>query len=207
MLGPFRIWNWCRRFRHRCGYGVHSPSDFYLITSVIYEKSPYYAYQMLDRKSFSKSLPHYRNKINRLLFRLVNYLQPASLMEVGKGNGSSLDYMCAACSKIPSEIFENESCDNLLMHFNNRMVKEDRNRFLHIGHTPYYKEVFEASLSFRQNFTCIVVGFPYQNQEKKKWWKEVIQDDRVKITFDLYDIGIVFFNEGRYKQNYIVNFL
>ena len=24
-----RIWNWCSRFRHRCGYGVHSPSDFF----------------------------------------------------------------------------------------------------------------------------------------------------------------------------------
>lgn len=32
-----RIWNWCSRFRHRCGYGVHSPSDFFLITSVVYE--------------------------------------------------------------------------------------------------------------------------------------------------------------------------
>ena len=27
-----RIWNWCSRFRHRCGYGVHSPSDFFLIS-------------------------------------------------------------------------------------------------------------------------------------------------------------------------------
>ena len=27
-----RLYNWCRRFRHRCGYGVHSPSDFFLIT-------------------------------------------------------------------------------------------------------------------------------------------------------------------------------
>ena len=32
-----RIWNWCSRFRHRCGYGVHSPSDFFLITSVVYK--------------------------------------------------------------------------------------------------------------------------------------------------------------------------
>ena len=45
-----RIWNWCSRFRHRCGYGVHSPSDFFLITSVVYEKYHYYAYRV-DRKS------------------------------------------------------------------------------------------------------------------------------------------------------------
>ena len=43
-----RIWNWCSRFRHRRGYGVHSPSDFFLITSVVYEKYHYYAYRKGD---------------------------------------------------------------------------------------------------------------------------------------------------------------
>ena len=28
------------RFRYRCGYGVHSPFAFSLITDVIYEKMP-----------------------------------------------------------------------------------------------------------------------------------------------------------------------
>ena len=28
---------WLYRFRHRCGYGVHSPFAFNLITHVIYE--------------------------------------------------------------------------------------------------------------------------------------------------------------------------
>ena len=35
------------RFRYRCGYGVHSPFAFSLITDVIYEKMPYYAYDLL----------------------------------------------------------------------------------------------------------------------------------------------------------------
>ena len=30
---------WLRRFRHRCGYGVHSPFAFNLITQVIYENN------------------------------------------------------------------------------------------------------------------------------------------------------------------------
>ena len=72
MLLARRIWNWCRRFRYRCGYGVHSPSDFFLITSVIYEGLPYYAYDSLKASSGLKSLPHYREKVNKLLFRLVD---------------------------------------------------------------------------------------------------------------------------------------
>ena len=65
-----RIWNWCSRFRHRCGYGVHSPSDFFLITSVVYEKYHYYAYRVLKERGFPAYLPHYRRKVNRLLFFL-----------------------------------------------------------------------------------------------------------------------------------------
>ena len=38
---------WLRRFRHRCGYGVHSPFAFNLITQVIYENTPYYKYKDL----------------------------------------------------------------------------------------------------------------------------------------------------------------
>ena len=36
---------WLSRFRHRCGYGVHSPFAFNLITQVIYESTPYYKYR------------------------------------------------------------------------------------------------------------------------------------------------------------------
>ena len=88
-----RIWNWCRRFRHRRGYGVHSPSDFYLVTSVIYERLPYYAFRPLKERRFEKGRPHYRRKVNELLFRLVNHLAPKTLLEVGTGDGSSIAYM------------------------------------------------------------------------------------------------------------------
>ena len=41
---------WLSRFRYRCGYGVHSPFAFSLITDVIYEKMPYYAYSSLKKE-------------------------------------------------------------------------------------------------------------------------------------------------------------
>ena len=38
---------WLRRFRHRCGYGVHSPFAFQLIRGVVYERGEFYAYRPL----------------------------------------------------------------------------------------------------------------------------------------------------------------
>lgn len=66
---------WLARFRHRKGYGVHSPFAFRFITDVIYERQPFYAYAELD-----KALPLGMRLRSRrglhLLLRLANHLQP-----------------------------------------------------------------------------------------------------------------------------------
>lgn len=202
-----RYWNWCKRFPYRCGYGVHSPTDFFLITSVIYEQGAYYAYQTLGKKHFSVFLPHYRKKVNRLLFRLVNHLRPHSLIEVGIGNGASISYMRAARTSMKSFTIKGKDLDKTLFALNKDIQTLGGIDLLHIGYTPYYQEVFERALPFVSDASCFIIGNIYQTKEKKMWWKRLQEDERVKLTFDLYDIGLVFFDRKRIKQNYIVNFL
>ncbi|MGL4851278.1 MAG: hypothetical protein ACRC3Z_01305 [Phocaeicola sp.] len=207
MISPRRAWNWCRRFRNRCGYGVHSPSDFFLVTSVIYEKSPYYAYKRLKRKGFSVFLPHYRSKVNRLLFRLVNYYQPTSLIEVGVGNGSSMTYMRAANRRMQSTTLKGRDLERMIARLHDTLEAYKTIDCLHVGHTPYYKEAFNLALSYVVPTSLFIVGGIHSSAEKRKWWKSIQSDDRVGITFDLYDIGLVFFNKKRIKQHYVINFL
>ena len=70
---------WLARFRHRKGYGVHSPFAFRFITDVIYESHPYYGYALLDR-----GLPlSMRLRVRRglhLLLRIANHLQPSTIV-------------------------------------------------------------------------------------------------------------------------------
>lgn len=207
MIFVRRIWNRCKRFRHRCGYGVHSPSDFFLITSVVYEKLPYYAYSQLKETSFPKALPHYREKVNRLLFRLVNHYQPKTLIEVGKGNGAAMKYMCAARPALSSTSLEGMEMEQTLHQLKAALEKMNRVDFLHIGATPYYIETFEAAYPYLHEQSCMVVGHLYDSDARAAWWKFLQHDERVRLTFDLYDIGIVLFDKNRYKQNYVVNFL
>lgn len=202
-----RIWNWCRRFRHRRGYGVHSPSDFYLVTFVIYERLPYYAFRPLKERRFEEGRPHYRRKVNELLFRLVNHLAPKTLLEVGTGDGSSIAYMQEARPSMSAETVDAGSVEEAMKWLDARMAELGSVDFLHIAHTPYYKEVFDKVLPCMKDNSCMVIGNLYENDAKQKWWKEVIQSERVRITFDLYDVGIVFFHPKRSKQNYIINFL
>lgn len=219
-----RIANWCMRFRHRRGYGVHSPSDFFLITFVIYEDMPYYAFPSLHYlREDLEYLPHYREKTDKLLFRFVNYWQPASMLEIGTGSGLQTRYMAEA-KRVPLLTLEEGKTKpdvakflsgykevvykggEVLCMLDEVLAGSDFPELVHIGHTPYYKEAFERLLPYVTERTCIVVGSPYATREKKHWWKRVIADARTGVTFDLYDIGLVFFDKKRVKEHRIVNF-
>ena len=94
------IWIWLRRFRYRCGYGVHSPFAFDFITNVIYEKAAYYAYTELERLGAGQTGPvqqegRHSRTVNRLLFRLVNRVQPQTIIDGGKP-GRTSSYLQAA---------------------------------------------------------------------------------------------------------------
>ena len=206
MLFARRIWNWCRRFRHRCGYGVHSPSDFFLITSVIYEKLPYYAYDSLKASPASRALSHYREKVNRLLFRLVNYFRPEVLVEVGTGNGDAFRYMQAARISMEAVSLGGTDWNEVHCQLKKELLRMKRVDFLHIAYTPYYKEVFEMAFPYLNERSIVVIGDIYASKEREDWWKRFTVDERVRLTFDLYDIGLMFFDTKRYKQNFIVNF-
>lgn len=215
-----RGWNWCRRFRHRCGYGVHSPSDFFLITFVVYERMAFYAYRSLhEKRKTVQALPHYREKVDKFLFRLTNYWQPASILEIGTGSGLSTLYMAEA-KHVPVYTYTHclhREVSWLLAFYPQieyRLEEEMQTweaaslpELIHIAHTPHYKEIFEQVCVKAGSRTCLVIAFPYATQEKKEWWKSVVADPRTGVTFDLYDVGLVFFDKGRIKEHRIVNFL
>ena len=90
------------RFRHRQGYGVHSPFAFNFITRVIFERSAYYKYASL--RALEKQMKHTRGaewlyeplRVKKLLFRLVNFAQPITIVDAGRLAASSL-YLKAGC--------------------------------------------------------------------------------------------------------------
>ena len=91
---------WLYRFRHRCGYGVHSPFAFNLITHVIYESTAYYKYEELAKAQKQLELEkdkrwkYESKKVKRLLFRLVNYTQPETIVDAGTLAASALYLNC-----------------------------------------------------------------------------------------------------------------
>lgn len=221
-----RIYIWFKRFRYRRGYGVHSPFAFRLITDVVYERLPYYAYEELKqvRRQLPKGSAVYPERVDKLLFRLANRFSPQRVVEVGTGAGLSLCYLSAArleaqCVSLCGEDAAGvcgevvDPCKNatvvaepLMDAFRRELDIEPGVDLLHIAHTADYSQVFEEFLPYAGENSLVVIEGIYETKAKNEWWKQVVADERTGITFDLYDLGLVFFDRQKNKQHYVVNF-
>ena len=73
-------------------------------------------------------------------------------------------------------------------------------------HPDFVEEVFRiCSTRTRGKSVFVIEGIRYTPQ-MSALWKRMKQDGRAGITFDLYDLGIIFFDKTKIKQDYIVNF-
>lgn len=198
---------WIRRFRHRHGYGVHSPFAFEYITQVIYENAPYYKYKELDalqrQLAPEKGKPWARQesrKLKRLLFRMVNHAQPATIIDVGPASAASL-YLKAA--KEDAGYLSASGPDELFLE---KDVPVDF-LYLHDRHRPELLwQAFEVCAPRTRADSVFVVRDIHASKQMKRLWSAMKQHARTGITFDLYDVGILLFDRTKNKQDYIVNF-
>jgi hypothetical protein len=185
---------WLKRVRHRCGYGVHSPFAFSFITDVVYEKTPYYCYRTLheQRRSIRKGTTRRTSeRICRLLFRIANFRQPATASMLG-GSPLMREYVHAARRSMRFLSAEESAAIDLLLIDADSAAETER--------------LFRQSLPrLNDGSLCIVMGIRYSD-EMKRLWRKLQEEEAVGITFDLYDLGVIFFDRKKIKQHYIVNF-
>ncbi|MBE6287370.1 MAG: hypothetical protein E7099_04175 [Mediterranea massiliensis] len=197
---------WLYRIRHRRGYGVHSPFAFYLITQVIYQRAPYYKYEALRKeekrqKKMKNSDWMYESlRLKRLLFRLVNFVKADTVLDVGRTAASSL-YL-----KAGRELADYRTATQLDELFLDADVPIDF-LYLHDYTRPDFMEkVFDVCVNRTTSRSLFVVEGIARTSAMKRIWKQMQQSERVGVTFDLYEVGILCFDCSLEKQHYIVNF-
>lgn len=166
---------WLYRFRHRCGYGVHSPFAYHFLSDVVYERTPYNLYQDLDG-----SLPlseHFRvRKILHLLLRISNWWQPDTIVAPDMVE-RYWDYLHAGCVRA---------------HRRESLSGEGRT----VCFLNHPKDGFQKHI----NADMVLVMDDFR--KNRDWFFSL----PTVLTFDLYDVGIAFFDPKYNKQDYIVNF-
>lgn len=185
-----RTARWLRRFRKRCGYGVHSPFAFDFITDVIYNSDAFYAYEPL-RRNLAASISRLDEydpdsglaaKDLRLIFRITNWAQPLAMRLYG-ASATTTDYIIAARPSLTAAASAPSAQGPTITYCDNASLIPD---------------VPEPG-------TIIVRGI-HNNPRSLSRWEDLKASKLCTVSFDLGRFGIVVTHPKLNKQHYIVNY-
>lgn len=176
------------RFRHKRGFGVHSPFMFNLILNVIRDKERLFVYpEGLEKDN---RLGHREKKVFRLLSRLTRYLDSCDIACFGvdavKLSGYLHTINKAACVETNGEGV-------------NRKVD-----FVYIGRNAQaflpFDSLVSVLMSNGHERTCIVIADIYKTPFAGRLWRQL--GEKATVRVDMMWYGILFFDEKLQKGKY-----
>ena len=170
------------RYRHNRGYGVQSPCAFHFVMSVVAEKHSYYAYPSINSVAAKCGC---KAAHARMLFRIANYARPQSIMTYAPSEAA----VCALSMARPSapvSAFRQGQPFGLL----------------YVGEASEHLSVVRQAIECASQDSVIIVDTKRRTREIENFWQEIKQNPAVAVTFDLYSMGVLFFDKSYKKQHY-----
>ena len=176
-------------------------------------------------KNSSKS-----KKYSNLLFRIINYYKLSKILELGTSAGISSMYMasaspeiklitiegCHETARIAEENFNKIGLKNITQivgNFDDVLLKVlDREKYFDCvffdgNHSKDATiRYFEQCLPYIGNNTFFIFDDINWSEGMKQAWSYIIKHPSVKVSIDLFFIGIVFFRKELSKEDFIIRF-
>ena len=237
-------------------HGIHSPFVYELTTKCFYQRKKWAEYKTLStiRKrlrdtnetisvtdfgagsrvftSNERSISAIAKnagitaKRQQLLFRLVRFLQPKQVLELGTSVGLATSALalgapsarvltvegCPATMAVAKEIFEAfhlTSIENLNQTFEQFFAKKEPLKydlvFIDGNHSKDRTlEYFKALLPYCHNETLLIFDDIYWSEAMTEAWKEISAHPTVTVSIDTYQWGLVFFRKEQPKQHFAI---
>jgi hypothetical protein len=161
-------------------------------------------------------------RYGKLLFRLISEFKPKSISYYGPSFGMNILYLALPDENIPVNIFQSE---NSLGQFGNETFKEQgiTNVCIHdpevlIDHTeefvfinfPFSPNETDKYIKKKLDVTCnndvMIIRSIHESAQMESIWKEIIKSERVRVSLDIFEIGIVLFKTNLQKEHFILRF-
>ncbi len=194
-----RCWRWVRRFRHRRGYGIHSPFAFNLVTRVVYEEGEFYAYAPLSEQR--KRRGGVAEKDDRLMLRLINDHRPRTCLVVGSGCGLTLRYLengCSSCRFVWLKSFSEEAFA--------RAVAQLGHLDMLYADAENWTAAFAAALPHATDRTLLVAQGIRCTRADREAWRSICAAEAVTVSFDLHRLGLAYCDKNLNRQSYVINY-
>lgn len=189
-----RYLHWLRRIKYCRGFGVQSPSAYRFIRYVINEHYPYYAYDEL-RKELPR-LDSLTRKRMELYFRVANFRQASLWLDFCERNDVIATYVGRGCHATQVRRITDLR----------QITADDRIEVLRICPSAGCESVLAAALKQTDDHTLFIIEDIGYNDTAKRMWQTLLESDITSVSYDLYYLGIAFYDRKRYKANYVVNF-
>ncbi len=198
--GIVRAYVWLCRIGHCRGFGVQSPWAYSMVRYVINEHFPYYAYKGLRRRYPADAV---RRKVGEMLLRLANYAQPTRVAAFYLDDAEekhSKAYLKAGCRRMDYLTIKKEDEVNVLIEF----LQKDVEPHIVITDAQCLKgNVRKSVVDMLRTGDYLFID---NLNARKGLWKDILKDFQNIVSFDMYYCGLIYLDEKRYKQNYIINF-
>lgn len=207
-------------------FSVHSPFVYDFMKKVLYDRGTNRDYdlmlrisRLLDGRKFSTRS---RRKQARLLYRLVRYMEPETVLTFGQL--SALNTSALALGNLQTKVYLEQSADfletlNSMGVVNVSLIRRDvdeEEQFerLNTGFVYYALDDFgddtwnniEEGFGEVDEDTVLVFEGIHHSHHTEVAWEAVKANEDVTLSMDLYSLGIVFFREGIEKQDFVLKY-
>lgn len=239
-------------------HGVHSPFVFDLVTKCFYDKKNYPEYQSLNEyrkfllnsktsievtdfgagsrvfKSNTRAINQIAKnagispKRAELLFRIVNYFQPNTILEIGTSLGLATSALSLGSKN--AKVITLEGCPNTMTIAKNQCELQNLNNieFINTKFEDYLSncqlntehcqliyfdgnhskkatlDYFELLLSTITNDSVWIFDDIHWSKDMEEAWEIIKNHPKVKVTIDTFQWGIVFFRSEQEKEHFVI---
>ncbi|MBN1650238.1 MAG: hypothetical protein JW857_02850 [Bacteroidales bacterium] len=170
-------------------HGIHSPFVFAFYNAV---KKKAKSLMKLNQKHLG-----FKNQETRILHAIYQHLNPSSILVLTPNNEEAYK---AFFKDVSALVFVKN-----LEELDNKAQKFD---FIYISNALQInnKNTFEALLPFIQNHTAVIIPQIHASKEAIMIWKMVGDKHVVKLSLDLFFMGLLFFRKESTKQHFVLRF-
>lgn len=241
-------------------YDAHSPFLYNFIENVVRDNGTYYWYSPVERlrermlsskeiitiedfgagsKVFKSNerkvsdIARYsvkQKKYGQLLFRMVNYFDCKTTLELGTSLGITTAYLAAANQTGTTVSIEGDSSIHRIAKHNLKTLHLKRNKLIlgqfdtvleetitkippldlvfidgHHAKEPTLR-YFDMCLTTAHENTIFVFDDIHWSEEMETAWKSIIQDERTTLCLDFNTLGIVFLKPELSAQDFVIRF-
>lgn len=199
ITGMRQVQNYFRMLRHRwrsrSKFDIHSPFVYKIYAEILRDKRHFDEYKTIDIQGTAAG-----RKASRLLFRLARYYRPQNLLILCKP-GSGL-IKCLETGSPGSRIIRQDMGSRVL----SGSCTFDMVVLENYGTESYGSDYFQTIMQHIHNDSVIIFVDPDGSLDKCKSWSEITKMPDVRITINLFCVGLAFVSDALSKEDFVLSF-